>query len=114
MKLSMNLPSEENTRWTPEAAESLIGQRFHVLAFGQAYLARVTHAELYDQGASVQITSEVETPEEEPLEDPAFTGPFINEVEDGITYPCQPIGCDSGYHLKGCVFDTGRGPESDG
>lgn len=29
----------------------------------------------------------------------------VNEVEDGITYPCQPIGCDAGIsHLPGCVF----------
>jgi len=35
----------------------------------------------------------------------------INEVddslsdEDGIVYaPCQPIGCDNGFHLPGCVY----------
>jgi hypothetical protein len=26
----------------------------------------------------------------------------VNEVEDGIVYPCQPIGCDAGIHLPGC------------
>ena len=114
MKLSLNLPAGENTRWSPEAAAGLVGQRFHVLAFGESYLARVTDADLYDQGASVQITAEVESPEEEPIPEPVFTGPFINEVEDGITYPCQPIGCDNGYHLKGCVFDTGAGAGRDG
>lgn len=23
---------------------------------------------------------------------------------DGMPEPCQPIGCDHGYHLAGCVF----------
>lgn len=73
MKLSLNLPAGENTRWSPEAAEGLIGQRFHVLAFGQSYLAKVETAELYDLGASVQITAEVEAPEEEPIPEPVFT-----------------------------------------
>jgi hypothetical protein len=58
------------TRWTKEAADGLVDQRFHVLAFGEAYLARVTRAELYDLGASVQITAEVETPEEEAIPEP--------------------------------------------
>lgn len=73
MKLSLNLPAGENARWSQEAADGLVGQRFHVLAFGESYLARVTHAELYDQGASVQLSAEVETPEEEDIPEPVFT-----------------------------------------
>ena len=23
---------------------------------------------------------------------------------DGMPNPCQPIGCDNGHHLKGCVY----------
>lgn len=73
MKLSLNLPAGENTVWSQQAADGLVGQRFHVLAFGEAYLARVESATLYDQGASVQIGAEVEEPEEEEIPEPVFT-----------------------------------------
>jgi hypothetical protein len=31
----------------------------------------------------------------------------VNEWDDSLDMPapCQPIGCDNGYHLPGCVFD---------
>lgn len=29
----------------------------------------------------------------------------MNEPDDtGLPEPCQPIGCDSGYHIPGCVY----------
>lgn len=28
-----------------------------------------------------------------------------------MTAPCQPIGCDNGYHLPGCVFAAVDAPE---
>ncbi len=30
----------------------------------------------------------------------------INEWDDAASMPapCRPIGCDAGFHLKGCVF----------
>lgn len=29
----------------------------------------------------------------------------MNEIDYwGIPEPCQPIGCDSGFHLTGCVY----------
>lgn len=73
MRLSLNLPAGDNTVWSQAAAEKLIGQRFHVLAFGEAYLAQVERATLYDQGASVQIEARVEDPQEEDIPEPVFT-----------------------------------------
>lgn len=29
---------------------------------------------------------------------------YINQRENGMYLPCQPIGCDNGYHLEGCVY----------
>jgi hypothetical protein len=31
---------------------------------------------------------------------------IVNEYDDslGIPAPCQPIGCDNGYHLPGCTY----------
>lgn len=40
-----------------------------------------------------------------------MTAPKPNEVDDSLSdgdhivyAPCQPIGCDNGYHLPGCVY----------
>lgn len=26
--------------------------------------------------------------------------------DEGMPEPCQPIGCDNGYHIRGCAYDT--------
>jgi hypothetical protein len=69
-KLSVRIPAEDGAVFSPEAAETLVGQRFFVLLEGKSYLARATRAELYDQGASVELEAEVEVPEEEPVPEP--------------------------------------------
>jgi hypothetical protein len=32
-------------------------------------------------------------------------------LEEGMPEPCQPIGCDNGHHLNGCVFAAVDGEE---
>jgi hypothetical protein len=80
-KLSITMPAGPGAVFSQEAADSLVGQWFHLLINGHARLAVVVSAELWDQGAEVHIVSEVQPTQPEP-------DPTPLEVDrDGQAYP---------------------------
>jgi hypothetical protein len=99
-KLSVRIPAEDGALFSQEAADSFVGQRFHVLLAGTGYLARVTRAELYDQGASVELEAEVEVPEEEPVPEP------LELADDDCLRMTPEAECPAAGspRCKGCVW----------
>jgi hypothetical protein len=109
--IGVTLPAR-GAPYDEESALKFIGQYFHLLIGGEAYMAQVYSAKRYDQGAEIHLQAEIQNPEEEPVPAPLELAEPVNVTEDGITYPCLPIACDADVrHLPGCVF---AGGDSDG
>ena len=93
--------------WEREGLEEIIDQR-------DAATARAERAE-----AATQRVRELATGW---ATDPGFGEIFFNDAAEAILaaldstdpestevefpQPCQPIGCDNGYHLPGCFFEA--------
>jgi hypothetical protein len=38
---------------------------------------------------------------------------YLDHFTPGMPDPCQPIGCDNGYHIAGCVFEEVDGGQNE-
>ncbi len=68
-KICVKIPAPEGSIFEPHYADGLMGQFFHLLLNGQAYLARVESATNIDP-ETIYLVGTVETPEEEPAPEP--------------------------------------------
>lgn len=110
--IAMPLPAGQGG--TEAELDKLKGQWVSILAFGTMTLGRVTDVRMDDVNpARIWLGVELEEPEVEQGPPVNLLAPPVNVVENGVTYPCQPIGCDDGRHLPGCVFaeELDNGPE---
>jgi hypothetical protein len=73
-KLSINIPAPEGSVFGPDVAEGFVGQYFHLLINGEAYLARVEDAQAIGP-ETINLVGVVEIPEEEPVPAPLELGP---------------------------------------